>query len=180
MSAVNNTPTNRNFLSPNNFRLVLQRAPLLNFFLQTASIPGLSFVGSVDFQTPFVKIPIPGDHLNFSPFSVSFMVDEDLTNYMEIWNWMFNIAGPQELTPGEYGRIYPQDNSIGTDPMKTTRSDVKLMVMTSSKNPNIEVTFIDAFPVSLGELNFVTTSSDVTYLESSVTFEYVKYTIVKI
>ena len=58
MSAVQNTPTNRNFLSPNNFRLVLQRAPMLNYFLQTASIPGLTFVGSVDYQTPFVKIPL--------------------------------------------------------------------------------------------------------------------------
>lgn len=180
MSAVTNTPTNRNFLSPNNFRLVLQRAPLLNFFLQTASIPGLTFVGSTDYYTPFAKIPLPGDHLNYSPFSVSFMVDEDLTNYMEIWNWIFNIAGPQTLEPGEHGVNYSRDNSISTDPMTSIRSDVKLMVMTSAKNPNIEVTFKDAFPISIGELNFVTTSSDVSYLESSVTFEYVNYTIKRI
>ena len=177
MSAVQNTPTNRNFLSPNNFRLVLQRAPMLNYFLQTASIPGLTFVGSVDWQTPFLKVPLPGDHLNYSPLSVSFMVDEDLTNYMEIWNWIFNIAGPTSLTPGEHGKRYSIENKLTTDPMAAVRSDVKLMVMTSSKNPNIEVTFRDAFPISLGELNFVTTASDVAYLESSVTFEYLSYTI---
>ena len=150
---------------------------MLNYFLQTASIPGLTFVGSVDYQTPFVKIPLPGDHLNYSPLSVSFMVDEDLTNYMEIWNWIYSIAGPATLTPGEHGKTYSIDNSLKSDPTAAIRSDVKLMVMTSSKNPNIEVTFRDAFPISLGELNFVTTASDVAYLESSVTFEYVNYTI---
>jgi len=180
MSAVTNTPTNRNFLSPNNFRVVLQRAPLLNFFLQSAAIPGLTFVGSVDMLNPFEKIPLPGDHLNYSPLSFSFMVDEDLTNYMEIWNWMFSIGGPTTLTPGTYGNNYGLDNSIKTDPNSTTRSDIKLMVMTSAKNPNIEVTFRDAFPISLGELNFVSTAGDVAYLESSVTFEYVNYTIARI
>ena len=180
MSAITNTPTNRNFLSPNNFRVVLQRAPLLNFFLQSASIPGLTFVGSIDMLNPFEKIPLPGDHLNYSPLSFSFMVDEDLTNYMEIWNWMYSIGGPTTLTPGTYGTNYRLDNSIKTDPNSTTRSDIKLMVMTSAKNPNIEVTFRDAFPISLGELSFNSTSGDVAYLESSVTFEYVNYTISRI
>jgi hypothetical protein len=174
MSAVTRTPTNRNFLSPLNFRLVLDRAPELNFYLQSASIPGLTFEGGINFTNPFPKIPIPGDHLSYSPLSVSFMVDEDLTNYLQLFNWMLYIAGPTSLDVE--GDILP-NSTLQTNNNSRIRSDIKLMVLTSSKNPNMVVTFTDAFPVALGELDFNTTATDVNYLSSSVTFEYVKYTI---
>ena len=173
MSALTNTPTNRNFLSPLNFRLVLQKAPLLNFFLQSASIPGLSFAGNITMPTPLIDIPIPGEKLVYSPLSVSFMVDEDMTNYMEIFNWMISLAA-KDLQP--FAR-YQAQTSIEPDVNSRDRSDIKLMILTSSKNPNIQVNFQDAFPTQLGELNFSTTASGVNYLESSVTFEYVKYEI---
>lgn len=173
MSALTNTPTNRNFLSPLNFRLVLQKAPLLNFFLQSASIPGLTFAGNVTMPTPLIDIPIPGEKLVYSPLTVSFMVDEDMANYLEIFNWMVSLSA-KDLQP--FARYQPQ-TAIESDATKRDRSDIKLMILTSSKNPNIEVNFTDAFPSQLGELNFNTTSNGVNYLESSVTFEYVKYTI---
>ena len=173
MSALTNTPTNRNFLSPLNFRLVLQKAPLLNFFLQGASIPGLTFAGNISMPTPLLDIPIPGERLVYSPLTVSFMVDEDMTNYLEIYNWMVSLA-VNDLQP--FAR-YQAQTSIDPDVNGRDRSDIKLMILTSSKNPNIEVNFIDAFPSQLGELSFNTTSAGVNYLESSVTFEYIKYTI---
>ena len=180
MSAITNTPTNRNFLSPLNFRLVLQRAPSLNFFLQGASIPGLSFEGYVNLTNPFAKIPLPGDHINYSPLTISFMVDEDLSNYLEIFNWMLYIGGPTSIDPGAVQSPYGLDNSITTDPMQAIRSDIKLMILSSAKNPNLEITFNDAFPSQLGELQFNTTAGTINYLESSVTFEYVKYSIAKL
>ena len=173
MSAVTKTPTNRNFLSPLNFRLVVERAPDLNFYLQTATIPGLTFEGDISYTNPFSKIPIPGDHVNYSPLTVSFMVDEDMTNYLQIFNWMLAIGGPTTLDVES--KIFPS-RALQTDAASRYRSDIKLMILTSSKNPNIEVTFTDAFPVALGELDFNTTATDVNYLSSSVTFEYVKYT----
>ena len=176
MSALTNTPTNRNFLSPLNFRLVLQKAPLLNFFLQGASIPGLTFAGNVIMPTPLLDIPIPGERLVYSPLTVSFMVDEDMTNYLEIFNWMISLAA-NDLQPSI---AYRAQTSIEADVNSRDRSDIKLMILTSSKNPNIEVNFIDAFPSQLGELNFNTTATGVNYLESSVTFEYVKYNITMI
>lgn len=181
MSAVTNTPTNRNPLSPLNFKMVLQKAPGITFFLQSFSLPGLTFEGDMNMPTPFVKIPLPGDHLNYSPLTVSYMVDEDLKNYFEVLNWMIDISGPRNtLTPPELNTSYSFDNSINTDPLATVRSDIKVFVLSSSKNPNIEITFYDAFPVALGELAFNTTASSVNYLETSVTFEYIKYKIVKL
>lgn len=181
MSAVTNTPINRNTLSPINFKMVLQKAPGITFFLQGFSLPGLTFEGDINMPTPFVKIPIPGDHINYSPLTVSYMVDEDLNNYFEILNWMINIAGPRDtITPPNPNTLYGLNNAVETDPLATVRSDIKIIVLSSSKNPNIEITFYDAFPVALGELAFNTTATSVNYLETSVTFEYIKYKIVKL
>ena len=96
-----------------------------------------------------------------------------MTNYMEIFNWMISLAA-KDLQP--FAR-YQAQTSIEPDVNSRDRSDIKLMILTSSKNPNIQVNFQDAFPTQLGELNFSTTASGVNYLESSVTFEYVKYEI---
>ena len=181
MSAVTNIPTNRNPLSPLNFKMVLQKAPGVTFFLQGFSLPGLTFEGDINMPTPFVKIPIPGDHLNYSPLTISYMVDEDLKNYFEILNWIIDLSGPRDtITPPELNTPLRFNNSIPTDPLVTARSDIKIFVLSSSKNPNIEITFFDAFPVSLGELSFNTTATSVNYLETSVTFEYIKYKIVKL
>jgi hypothetical protein len=177
MSAITNTPTNRNYLASSNFRMVLQKAPSLNFFLQGMSIPGLSFEGNIDMPTPFVKIPIPGDHLNYAPLTVEFLVDEDLVNYLELWNWMLSIAGPSSVDPSRSSLV---DNSISTDYNTRARSDIKLMVLSSAKNPNLEINFYDAFPSSLGQLNFSTVTTDVNYIQCSVTFEYIKYDIKKL
>lgn len=174
MSAVTNTPTNRNFLASSNFRMVLQRAPSLNFYLQNATIPGLSFQGGINMETPFVKIPLPGDHLSYLPLTVSFMVDEDMKNYMEIWNWIIGIAGPSSIDPS---LLSGRSNSLVADPNITIRSDIKLMILSSAKNPNLEVTFHDAFPAALGDLTFSTTASDLDYLQTSVTFDYIRYTV---
>jgi hypothetical protein len=181
MSAITNTPTNRNMLSPLNFKMVIQRTPTVNFFLQTISIPGLSFEGSTMYMNnPFPKVPLPGDHLNYSPLKVSFMVDEDLNNYLEIFNWIVDIAGPSNIYPERADGLYKPDNTLSTDPTKRIRSDIKLMVLSSSKNPNIEVTFIDAFPSQISELNFATTENSVNYLQATVTFDYVYYTIKRV
>jgi hypothetical protein len=53
-------------------------------------------------------------------------------------------------------------------------------LLTSYKNPNYEVIFENAFPVSLSGLDFLTTAEDVDYLEAEVVFKYVKYDIKKI
>jgi hypothetical protein len=180
MPATTTTPTNRNFLSPLNFRMVLQRTPTVNFFLQGFALPGLSYVGNLYTPTPFVDMPIPGDHLNYAPLTVSFMVDEDLTNYLEVFNWIKNNAGPTSLTPPNPGQVLSASQAISTDYTQNQRSDIKILVLSSAKKPNIEVSFYNAFPVSLGELQFSTTSQDVTYLEASVTFNYITYSIASV
>jgi hypothetical protein len=42
MSSIDNTPENKNFLSPLNFRFQIKKAPHVNFFVQSVNIPAIS------------------------------------------------------------------------------------------------------------------------------------------
>jgi hypothetical protein len=60
---------------------------------------------------------------------------------------------------------------------RTIYSDITLLIMNSSMRPNIKVTFEDAFPISLGDLQFNTTDTDVNYIQCTADFRFLKYNI---
>jgi hypothetical protein len=46
--------------------------------------------------------------------------------------------------------------------------------------PNYEITYADAFPISLSDLTFTTKDLSVNYIEASAVFKYTYYTITNI
>lgn len=155
-----------NYLSPLEFVVSVKRLPNVQFFTQKASIPSLN-INPVDRATPFKMLHETGDKLTYGELNLSFIIDEKMNNYLEIYNWMLGIAFPEEFD--QYKNL--KESEYGT------RSDISIIVMNSHKNPNIEVSFKDCFPISLGDVMLDTTSTDVQYPEASVTFIHNGYTI---
>ena len=173
MAALENTPTNPNFLSPLNFKFSIKRAPHVNFFIQKINLPSIS-LPTIDSQTPFVKIPQPGEHLDYADLTLSFRVDENLQNYLEIHNWIRALGKPKDFS--EYRALSQNPNYTGDG----LRSDLSLMILSSAKNPNYEIVFTDAYPYDISELSFDTTKSDVEFIEATATFKYVLFEIKKV
>lgn len=173
MAALENTPTNPNFLSPLNFKFSIKRAPHINFFIQKIGIPSLS-LPTYESPNPFVKIPQPGEHIDYGDLQLTFRVDENLQNYLEIHNWIRALGKPQDFK--EY-RALSQNPSYTGDGL---RSDLTLMILSSAKNPNYQFTFTEAYPYDLSELSFDTTKSDVEYIEATATFKYILFEITNI
>lgn len=173
MSAIDNTPSNRNFLSPLNFKFTIKKAPHVNFFIQKVNIPSMTIVNPQP-NNPFIKTPIPGEHIDYGELNIVFKVDEDLQNYMEIRNWLVGLGKPENF---EQYRALEEKEPISGEGIY---SDISLMILSSTKMPNYEVTYVDAFPVTLSELVFNTTDPDVNYIEASSTFKYTYYTITNI
>ena len=155
-----------NYLSPLEFVVSVKRLPNVQFFTQKASIPSLN-INPVDRATPFKMLHETGDKLTYGELNLSFIIDEKMNNYLEIYNWMLGIAFPEEFD--QYKNL--EESEYGT------RSDISIVIMNSHKNPNIEVSFKDCFPISLGDVMLDTTSTDVQYPEASVTFIHNGYTI---
>lgn len=167
--SVLNVPGNKNFLSPLGFRFTLTRAPNLNFNIQDVRIPGLQ-LSQAESPTPFVTIPI-ASHITYNPLSVSFRVSEDLDDYLELHNWMTALGSPESFEQ------YKALKAVEPGNPQTIYSDITMLITNSSMKPNIKVTFHDAFPISIGDLQFNTTDTDVNYMSCTADFEYLRYKI---
>jgi len=171
MSVLDQNPQNRNFLSPLNFKFTLRRAPHINFFLQKVSLPQVSINPTPIYSNLLIDIPLAGEFVTFSPLTITFKIDEDLRNYLEIFNWIKALGDYGR--DGDYAKL--QDAKPGED--KGLFSDLSLMVLSSTKMPNYEIVFIDAFPTTISALSFNTVDSDVNYMEATVEFRYIYFEI---
>ncbi len=170
MSALENTPLNQNFQSPQAFKFFLRRAPTLNFFIQKTAVPEISLEPTSQ-PTPFTVIPLPGDHIDYMPYQLTFKVDEDLKNYLEIHDWLRSLGFPER-----YDEYVMKTNRPRTDLTGLT-SDIQLLLLTSSENPSHSINFVDAHPVHLSALEFNTTDTTINFLEATVIFKYTNFYI---
>ena len=164
--------TNRNFLSPIGFLFILDKARKVSFLCQKAEIPTVE-LGQVEIPTRgMVPIPVEGN-MRYSEFSMEFIVDEDLRNYMQIHNWMRALGTPQEF---KERRVWL--NKYADSPSEDPRfSDATLQVLNNNNIANFDVVFKDMFPVSLSSLPFDVTGGDNDYFTATTTFRYTLYEI---
>lgn len=149
-----------NFLNPSSFVMSLdsQTYSGAEFTVQSASIPDVSSEGAL---LPFksVNTAMAPDKIVYGPLELSYLIDEDLINYKEIYDWIkTNIE--TNRTPTNHTR------------------DLTLTIMNSSNNVTKQIRFIDAFPTSLSSLPFEITSTDAEYLTAVVSFDYSYYEFV--
>ena len=155
--------TNINFLSPLGFRLLLKRAPTIEYFCQEVTLPSMSMT-EINTPTPFGTIPLPGGKITYEPLTVRFRLDEEMVNYREIFNWIVALGHPDNLS--QYAAL---QNKI--------YSDGSIIINTSNNNPKLRIVFENMFPISLTPLSFDVSASGVDYLEATVTFSYRKFTV---
>lgn len=167
---------NRNFLSPTGFRFTLNRAPKVSFFSNSANIPAIN-LGVAEQPSYLTDIPHPGDKMVFEDFTLRFMVDENLENYMEIQNWMRGLGFPESLQE-IYDLQKDDERPVGYRRSMNVYSDGTLQILSSNNRPNFKIKFRDLFPIALSTLNFDAAVNDIEYFTADVTFKYTMYNIV--
>lgn len=173
-NAFANQISNRNFLSPVGFKFSLAKEPKAAFFCNAARIPEINLGTAV--QPNYLKdIPIPGDKIEYGDFSLKFLVDENLTNYMTIHNWITGLGYPESTQ---------QFKNLTTNPTSGIRemglqfSDGSLHILDSNYNDVAIVKFRDLFPYTLSSLEFDSSSTDTNYFTAEATFGYTVYDII--
>ena len=161
---------NRNFLSPVGFKFTLAKEPKVAFFCNSARIPEISLGTAI--QPAYLKdVDVPGDKLSYGDFSLRFLVDENLTNYMAIHNWMLGLGYPDSTK--EFKDLTTNDS--GQRDFQEQFSDGSLHILNSNYRDVAIVKFRDLFPTYLTSLEFEATDSDVQYFTADVTFKYTLY-----
>jgi hypothetical protein len=164
-------PSNRNFLIPNSFQFSIERTPTVGFFGSIINVPGIT-LGVVNQSNYLKTIPRPGEILDFSDLELTFFVDEDLQNYLEIDKWMRGLGFPESLE-----QIYNlQNEGVGTVSLDVY-SDATLVINNNQQEPAFKVKFKDMFPYYLSPLEFNSQVGDVEYLQARVGFKYLIYNI---
>ena len=165
-----NQIANRNFLTGVGFKFTLGKYPKIDFFSNSARIPELSLDTAV--QPTYLKnIDVPGEKLTYGDFTLRFLVDENMENYISVYNWLNGLGFPEETAQF---RELTTDIS-GTRDLKQGFSDGTLRILNSNFNEVAKVKFKDLFPVSLTSLDFDATSTDVSYFTAEATFKYTIY-----
>jgi len=164
-------PSNRSFLSNNKFEFVLKRIPNFAFFVQSVNLPSLT-LQSTSINTPFTAVSLPGNQIVFNQLSLTFIVDEDMQSWYELYNWIYQLGNPNSFdkTGTLTGEPGMEDN---------TYSDATLFIKTNSNNPNMQIQFYDVYPTELGEMTFSSTEGQ-EFITSSVVFNYTSYDATKI
>ncbi len=187
VNSLQRQPTELDYADPTKFAFKIMKLPTVEFFITQANIPGVNLGESI-FPTPLKQIPMQGDDLTFDNLEISFLVDEKLTNYRELHQWLVGIGFPKARSQfssfkSENSDVFPTGSQVKGETTSTgvptgTQSmfgDATLTVMTSKNNPIMEVRFSDLYPVSLSALQFDQQLTDTTYLTASCTFTYKLY-----
>lgn len=164
-----------NYLSAVSFETNFVRIPKTSFTCTSVSIPSLA-LGITNYASFFSDLPIEGDKINFEQLSISFIINEDFSNYLEVFNWITAIGFPDNFDQFSLKDSLAQ--SSGTD---TLRSDMNIIVNTNKSNPNYNILFKDAFPTSLGNIDFNAGSASIDPLIVQATFAFAgQFTITKL
>jgi len=70
-----------------NFGFTCSKMPLTEKSIIDIVLPA-TLLGETNQPSPYKQIKRPGDSITTDPIQISFLVDEDLGNYLEIFDWM--------------------------------------------------------------------------------------------
>ena len=155
-----------NILADNAYHFEIANLPKFSLFAQTFELPGVS-MGQYLRATPLSDYPEPGDKVTFNDLAVTFLVDEQLENYKEIWKWIMHLGYPQNTL--EYKNLVEQKSPY------TRKSDIRLNVLTNKFNISQAVIFLDAFPYSLSGIQFNSANPEVEHPVATANFVYSLY-----
>lgn len=170
---------NKSILNRNNFRLLIDKVPTVEYYVRTVNVPGVQFSETQQAAGVGLDAFFPGDKATFDSLEVSFLVDEDLENFIEIYNWMDSIV---PLSNPELYGSYTQTATTKTNVVASIDndlnqySDITLVTNTNKNIPNRYFRFHDAFPISLSGID-LESGADAEPAICTVSFRFTYYEI---
>jgi hypothetical protein len=186
-------PSVMDYASRIQFRFKMSKLPEVEFFIQTANVPGIT-LGSTGFETPLKDIAGIGDKVTYQTLDVSFLVDENLNNYKELHDWITGLGFPQDHSQFSALQATGADRFPGSTASSTATgtsikkplseggmySDATLTILNSKNIAKTEIRFQNVFPISLGSISYDVKASDIDYIHVAASFNYMHYEIVQL
>lgn len=160
MSGLITKPKNTNLLQPTKYSVSFPEISDTIYFCQKVNLPGVQ-VTELPQVTPNLDLFVPGTKITYGTFDIDFLVNEDLSAWLYIHDWIRGITTDQQY------RTKPRCQAI-------------LTVYSNQNNPKFRIKFMDIFPLSLGDIEFDTTLSADDHLSSTASFRFNYFDIERI
>ena len=181
INIIGDLPDNLSYLAPTQFELLIKKLPNTKYFSTGVNVPSIS-VAEVQQPTRYgANVKVPGDKISYGEITVTFIVDENMENWTELYTWMSQITSSTD--PDKYRSLVganrranePYDGSGDYD---AVYSDMTIVVTTAANNPNRYIRIQDAFPTSLGEITMDTTvAGGLSYVTCTASFQFTTFEI---
>jgi len=169
--------TNINYLQPTGFGITINREnyPNLEYFAQAVYHPTVN-VSGVELPVRRTRLAFPGDNISFGDLNVTFLIDEDMNSYTEMYNWLVRIIQKNNTTSFKGISLGGFDEETITE--IPTECDITVSMLTSSNNPNKRIRYYNAFPTSISDIEMTATQTDITPLVFTSSFRFAYFEIV--
>jgi len=162
-TASDRQPETDNYLVINAFKFHLERIPTVTYFCQKANLPSLTF-NFLEQPTKFgTRLQHAGTQFEFEDLVVNFIIDEEMKNWLEIFNWMRSMGNVEDFT--EYV------------PVEQHTSDAELIILSNAYRPKYAVTFKNVFPTNISGIDFDSATTETEPILATATFRYRSYDI---
>lgn len=149
---------NLNLTTSNRFKLILTgemfRESAFELSVTGVTMPGVSS-GVMEPYSPLRPIPMPGGTLTFDDLYCTFIVTEEYTEWLEMFDWIIAINYGDEINAR---RLF---------------ATAELVVLSNKFNPLFSFTFERAFPYLLGTVDLTQDMMSNETLTSNVSFKFV-------
>lgn len=154
----------KNLLGSNKFKFNIIGSRFKNNefdpMIYSINIPGIT-LGNIVQTTSMRGLNRPGDSLEFNDLNITFILQENLSDWLTIFNWIMDCRNP---TRENIEEIYT--NGI-------------LNILTNKNNPSITFTFERMFPYSISDIP-LSNAEALPSIQCDVSFKYInmKYQII--
>jgi len=146
-----------NLLSPNKYKVVIERFPTVDMFTQRVPLPSVTLGSSMYYTNQDTDIKLPGDKIEYEDLIISLLVDKDLNGIIEILKWIQSAA--------------TSDNHMDM------LSQISIQTLTNNSNANRKITFYNCFPQTMSNILFDVSETEDNPPSIDAIFKYSHYTI---
>ena len=159
LSPINRQPTSTNYLYQTFYKFQMRRLPKVNYFMQKVSLPDFASGGPIEQPTRFVPVKHPNKNVSFENLTIEFLVDENLENWRELYDWMRTI-----YLVNNYKKFESETSTHFTEG--------SILLLNSAMNVNKEIRFHNLLPISLSGIDFDSTDTDLSPRIATATFAF--------
>lgn len=150
-------------LGQNFFHFELARIPKIIYNVQEVALPNFSMAEQDQPTTLGIPIKRPIGAYKFDNLQISFLVDEYMQNWLELYRWMRHLGNIDSDC---------DNNSLAFNKWMTTAT---LHITKGTYNDNLKVIFREIFPIGLSGLRFTSTAAAYQPQVATATFAYTYY-----